>query len=125
MVKKRPKKQFKYFPDQKNKNQTNAPPVVNDVEEEEIFCIVCAHTGKAAFNIRGDTFTRVFCLNPMTAEKGASLEPQGNTKIKLKKRFQNCAAIIIDEVSMISNKQLYDSNKIVQTVLNKNDLFFI
>jgi len=84
------------------------PDETPDHSELYLWCLVCALTGKAAFNIGGDTTARVFRMQFM--EKVFHLLSESNCK-KLQDLYKKVVLIIIDEISMIGTDSFskYDS----------------
>ena len=60
---------------------------------------IAAPTGVAASNVGGETIHRVFSINPKNDMAGLSNEQED----KLKQKFSNIVALIIDERSMLGN----------------------
>ena len=74
------------------------------IEPDHIFILVCAATGKAAYNVHGVTLHSAFRL-PLTGNNMARLEDSTCNTIRTK--MLDLKLIIIDEISMTSVKQLY------------------
>ncbi|KAJ8018509.1 ATP-dependent DNA helicase PIF1 [Holothuria leucospilota] len=66
--------------------------------------LLCAPTGKAAFNINGVTIHSAFKINPNQGYNYKKLcADQLNT---LRVRYRHLQVVIVDEISMVGNKQL-------------------
>ena len=71
---------------------------------DEKTVLVVAHTGTAAFNISGETVCSAFKISPRATHDYKPLcEETLNT---LRVRFHHLQLVIIDEISMVSTKQL-------------------
>jgi hypothetical protein len=74
----------------------------------EAMCVlVSAPTGKAAFNVFGMTIHCTFRLPP-TQYGGKVCDLEASTINSLRNKLEKVELFIIDEVSMLSNRQLYD-----------------
>jgi len=69
-------------------------------------CVVCAPTGPAAFNIKGETWQSVF---GHSVEGGNIITIEGVKNVaSLRAKFKGVKMLIIDEVSMIGSKALWE-----------------
>lgn len=65
--------------------------------------LIAASTGKAAFQIKGNTVHSLLSIPPTSLE----YNPLKNDKLnEMKLRFSHCRLIIVDEISLISNEML-------------------
>ena len=71
---------------------------------DDVVVLVVAHTGTAAFNISGETICSAFKISPKAPK---DYRPLGEESLNtLRVRFQHLQLVIIDEISMVSSKQL-------------------
>ena len=69
-------------------------------------CVLCAPTGPAAFNIKGDTWQSVF---GHSVEKGNISSIEGiKNGTSLRNKFKGVKMIVFDEVSMIGAKAMWE-----------------
>ena len=69
----------------------------------------------------GSTLHTLLHINDDIKNKLMPLE--GNRKIKIENRIQNCKLLIIDEISAITIGLLSQANKRFQTILENNEYF--
>ena len=72
------------------------------VNPDEIRILLCAFTGKAAYNIRGSTISSAFMERFKQANQVLGCDQLNSFRSK----FRNLAVVIIDEISMVSNRKL-------------------
>jgi hypothetical protein len=89
---------------------------------DQICVLVCAPTGKAAFNVFGMTLHCTFKLPPTQyGGKMANLEESAvNT---LRQKLSNTSLFIIDEISMVSVRQLYDIDQRLRQIFATDQSF--
>ncbi|KAJ8043464.1 ATP-dependent DNA helicase PIF1 [Holothuria leucospilota] len=65
--------------------------------------LLCAPTGKAAYNISGVTIHSAFKINP---NQGFNFKKISSDQLNtLRVRYRHLSVVIIDEISMVGNKQ--------------------
>ena len=89
-------------------------------EENSIYCKVAAYTGRAAFNVQGDTLHSLLSLS--CGRKMKQLE--GDRLIELQKRFKVCKLLIIDEISTVGCKIFGWVDKRLRQAMSQPDLPF-
>jgi len=93
-----------------------------NVNPEQICCVVSAPTGKAAFNVFGMTLHCTFKLPPnQYGGKLAKLDEGVVNSLRLK--LLQVKLFIIDEISMVSVKQLYDIDQRLKQIYCSNEDF--
>lgn len=91
-------------------------------QEDNIKILLCAPTGKAAFNIDGSTLHASFSL-PFNQKKGKLSRLSDDKANTTRVAYQNLQLIIIDEISMVSSKTLFYINQRLQQIFNSNEFF--
>jgi nucleoside-triphosphatase THEP1 len=89
---------------------------------ESVFVLVCASTGKAAFNVRGVTLHCAFRLPPNQYGGKLAKLPDGVCN-SLRMKLQHLKLIVIDEISMMSLKHLYQINDRLKQIFGEEKLF--
>ena len=85
---------------------------------DDLFVLVGALTGKAAFNIKGDTLTRIFHLPTHTN----AFPPLADTSVKkIQLEYAKVKLIILDEISMIGCKNFMKIDARMRQIMNKPD----
>ena len=82
-----------------------------------IYAVIGALTGKAAFNIKGDTITRLFHL----PTRGGQMVPLASNAVKkANDEFRQLKLIILDEISMIGCKNFAKIDQRMRQIMGKN-----
>jgi len=69
---------------------------------DNIRAVLCAPTGKAAYNIGGNTIHSLFCI---PANQGFSYKPLDAQQLDfMRVKFKNLKVVFIDEISMVGNR---------------------
>jgi hypothetical protein len=89
---------------------------------EEICILVTAPTGKAAFNVFGMTLHCTFKLPP-TQYGGKLCNLDDSTLNSLRIKMRKVKLFIVDEISMVSVRQLFDIDQRLQQVFATTDDF--
>ena len=84
--------------------------------------LLCAPTGKAAFNIRGMTLHSAFSL-PLTQENGELLPLSANTLNKLRSKLRDIKLLVVDEISMVGRKMLKKLDARMRQIFNSDQPF--
>jgi hypothetical protein len=84
---------------------------------EDICVLVAAPTGKAAFNVFGMTLHCTFKLPPNQA-CGKLCDLDNSALNTLRAKLINVDLFIIDEISMVSNRQLYDIDQRLRQIFS-------
>jgi hypothetical protein len=71
-----------------------------DHSDLDLWCVVGAFTGKAAFNISGDTLVRLFKL-PVKQTVDKFKDSLGAARKEMEKQYEKLKLIIVDEISMV------------------------
>ena len=88
---------------------------------DEIKVLLCAPTGKAAFNIKGSTIHSAFHIRPHQSLKYTALsDHEFNT---LHNRFHNLKVVFIDEISMVGKNMCNYINLRLQEIMRCNQPF--
>ena len=88
---------------------------------DEIYVLVVAPTGKAAFNVRGMTIHSAFHI--FLNQNGNLMDLNPSTANTLRLKLLNVQLIIIDEISMVSNQMLFWVNQRLQQLFNTTQDF--
>ncbi|KAJ8049533.1 ATP-dependent DNA helicase pfh1 [Holothuria leucospilota] len=73
-------------------------------DPEDCKIIMCAPTGKAAFNINGQTIHSAFQINP---NRGFNYMKLNSDKLNsLQVKYRHLQVVIIDEISMVGNREI-------------------
>jgi len=89
---------------------------------ESVFVLVCASTGKAAFNVRGVTLHCAFRLPPN--QYGGNLAKLSDGVCNsMRITLRHLKLIIIDEISMTSLKHLYQIHERLKQIFLQDKLF--
>jgi nucleoside-triphosphatase THEP1 len=89
---------------------------------ESVFVLVCASTGKAAFNVRGVTLHCAFRLPPNQYGGKLAKLPDGVCN-SLRMKLRHLKLIVIDEISMVSLRHLYQINERLKQIFGKDMIF--
>jgi len=93
-----------------------------NINPDEICCVVSAPTGKAAFNVAGMTLHCTFKLPPnQYGGKLAKLEEGAANSLRLK--LLRVKLFIIDEISMVSVRQLYEIDQRLKQIFCSSEDF--
>jgi len=90
-------------------------------QPEEVAVIVCAPTGKAAFNVFGMTMHCAFNLIPNQGKVFCDLDSARLNTLRV--RFDKVKLIIIDEISMVSVRQLYQIDHRLRQIFATTEYF--
>ncbi|XP_070548510.1 uncharacterized protein [Ptychodera flava] len=83
--------------------------------------LLCAPTGKAAYNINGSTIHSAF---KVPASQGYKYKPLDSDKLNtLQAKYQNLSVVIIDEISMVGNQLFNFINLRLQQIKGNNQPF--
>lgn len=85
---------------------------------DEVKAILCAPTGKAAYNIGGHTIHSTFCIPANQNLKYKPLDAQQLDNMRVK--FRSLKVIFIDEVSMVGNRMFNFINLRLQDIFGKD-----
>ena len=86
--------------------------------------LLCAPTGKAAFNIGGVTIHNAFNFGfNLDKELSENRKLSADMKNTLRCKYQKLKLIIIDEVSMVGSKMLHSMNRILQDIFDNTEPF--
>ena len=69
-------------------------------QDLRIHCVIGCYTGKAAFNVRGDTLHHLWGFDRFGSNCNKDIPL--NTLNKLRKRYKNLRLVAVDEISMVS-----------------------
>lgn len=84
---------------------------------DEVKAVLCAPTGKAAYNIGGQTIHSLFCIPANQNLKYKPLDVQQLDNMRVK--FRSLKIVFIDEVSMVGNKMFNYINLRLQEIFAK------
>ena len=88
---------------------------------DDIHALLCAPTGKAAYNIGGQTIHSLFCI---PAKQSFHYKPLDSQQLDaMRVRLQNLNILFIDEVSMVGNKMFNYINHRLQEVFASKQPF--
>ena len=87
---------------------------------DDIRILLCAPTGKAAYNIGGVTLHNAFQIQP---NKGLNQTLSCDIRNTLQMKYRNLSIIMIDEISMVGNKMLSLLNTRLQAIKGNHKLF--
>jgi ATP-dependent exoDNAse (exonuclease V) alpha subunit len=91
---------------------------------DTIKVILCAPTGKAAYNIGGMTTFSAFSLPVSQAgDKYSSFSPAEHALISLRNKYQDVQLIIIDEISMVGKRQFTNIDKRCREIFGNREPF--
>ena len=79
-------------------------------------CVLCAPTGPAAFNIKGETWQSVFGHSVERGNISTTEGVQNGPSLRLK--FRGVKMLVFDEVSMIGSKALWEIHLRLQVICN-------
>lgn len=89
-------------------------------DPENIRILLCAPTGKAAYNINGVTIHNAFQIQP---SKGFNQSLSCDVLNTLRMKYRNVSVIIIDEISMVGNKMFALLDTRLKKIKGNNQLF--
>lgn len=85
---------------------------------DEIKTVLCAPTGKAAYNIGGQTIHSLFCI---PANQNLCYKPLDAQQLDtMRVKFRRLKIIFIDEISMVGNKMFNFINLRLQEIFARN-----
>ena len=85
--------------------------------------LVCAPTGRAAFNVKGMTLHHCFHLPPSQSKYEHLNNLSDDQCNQIRTKYLNLKVIIIDEVSMVSSQMLLDVNRRLQQIFQSREPF--
>lgn len=88
---------------------------------DEMTAVLCAPTGKAAFNIHGQTIHSLFCIPANQNLKYTPLDVQQLDDMRVK--FRSLKILFVDEVSMVGNKMFNFINMRLQEIFTNGKPF--
>ncbi|XP_033729556.1 uncharacterized protein LOC117318706, partial [Pecten maximus] len=88
-------------------------------DPEDVRIMLCAYTGKAAYNIGGTTLASAFHKKMYQTQQHMHADELNSLRTK----FRNLSVVIIDEISMVGNKLLTFINERLQQVTGKKTDF--
>ncbi|XP_069109665.1 ATP-dependent DNA helicase PIF1-like [Argopecten irradians] len=88
-------------------------------DPEDVRIMLCAYTGKAAYNIGGTTIASAFHKKMYQTQQHMHADELNSLRTK----FRNLSVVIIDEISMVGNKLLTFINERLQQVKGKKTDF--
>ncbi|XP_061196745.1 uncharacterized protein LOC133205019 [Saccostrea echinata] len=88
---------------------------------DEIKVVLCAPTGKAAFNIHGQTIHSLFCIPANQNLRYTPLDVQQLDSMRVK--FRCLRMVFIDEISMVGNKMFNFINMRLQEIFANDQPF--
>ncbi|XP_061196513.1 uncharacterized protein LOC133204782 [Saccostrea echinata] len=86
---------------------------------DDIRILLCAHTGKAAYNIKGTTIASAFHRKMYQTQQHMSADELNSFRTK----YRNLSVVIIDEISMVGNNMLTFINDRLQQLTGKRQDF--
>ena len=89
-------------------------------DPENIRILLCAPTGKAAYNINGVTIHNAFQIQP---SKGFNQSLSCDVLNTLRTKYRNLSVIMIDEISMVGNRMFSLLNTRLQKIKGNNQIF--
>jgi hypothetical protein len=95
-----------------------APPQEND----KIYAVVCAPTGKAAFNVTGVTCHSLLSIRPKEKQFGDLTSPQAIKR--LCNIFKDRPLVICDELNMVGANMLFKMNRRLMQIMNQQGIDF-
>ncbi|XP_062592424.1 uncharacterized protein LOC134253849 [Saccostrea cucullata] len=81
--------------------------------------LLCAHTGKAAYNIKGTTIASAFHRKMYQTQQHMSADELNSFRTK----YRNLSVVIIDEISMVGNNMLSFINDRLQQLTGRKQDF--
>lgn len=97
-----------------NRSTANADPTTAKV-------VLCAPTGRAAFNIQGSTIHSTFHL-PLSSSRDRPMPRLGSSLMnKLQTKFKDVKCIIVDEASMVGRRLFHAMNTRCNQIRNTGD----
>jgi hypothetical protein len=86
--------------------------------DKKIRVLLCAYTGKAAFNIKGTTIHTAFHFGENESQKMSE-----QTRLTIKKQYENLRLIIVDEISMVGAKLLFRVEERLRYIFDSQEPF--
>ncbi|XP_061190534.1 uncharacterized protein LOC133198460 [Saccostrea echinata] len=86
---------------------------------DDIRILLCAHTGKAAYNIKGTTIASAFHRKMYQTQQHMSADELNTFRTK----YRNLSIVIIDEISMVGNNMLTFINDRLQQLTGRKQDF--
>ncbi|XP_061186975.1 uncharacterized protein LOC133195120 [Saccostrea echinata] len=86
---------------------------------DDIRILLCAHTGKAAYNIKGTTIASAFHRKMYQTQQHMSADELNSFRTK----YRNLSVVIIDEISMVGNNMLTFINDRLQQLTGRKQDF--
>ncbi|XP_062598648.1 uncharacterized protein LOC134260084 [Saccostrea cucullata] len=86
---------------------------------DDIRILLCAHTGKAAYNIKGTTIASAFHRKMYQTQQHMGADELNSFRTK----YQNLSVVIIDEISMVGNNMLTFINDRLQQLTGRKQDF--
>ncbi|KAJ8048298.1 ATP-dependent DNA helicase PIF1 [Holothuria leucospilota] len=94
---------------------------IEGTDPDDCKIILCAPTGKAAFNINGLTIHSAFQIDP---NRGYNFLKLNSDKLNsLQVKYRHLQVVIIDEISMVGNKQLLFINERLKEIKQNQQPF--
>ena len=101
-------------------NLTRYYESISETKNSSNYILIGANTGSAAFNVKGDTLTKIFRL----PTKSKNMLPLAeNSLSKARKQFANVKLIILDEVSQIGTQLFEKINQRLKQIMNSHENF--
>ncbi|XP_061190194.1 uncharacterized protein LOC133198057 [Saccostrea echinata] len=86
---------------------------------DDIRILLCAHTGKAAYNIKGTTIASAFHRKMYQTQQHMSADELNSFRTK----YRNLSVVLIDEISMVGNNMLTFINDRLQQLTGRKQDF--
>ncbi|XP_062614791.1 uncharacterized protein LOC134276564 [Saccostrea cucullata] len=86
---------------------------------DDIRILLCAHTGKAAYNIKGTTIASAFHRKMYQTQQHMGADELNSFRTK----YRNLSVVIIDEISMVGNNMLTFINDRLQQLTGRKQDF--
>lgn len=93
-----------------------------NVEVDQLKVLLCAPTGKAAFNIHGMTLHRAFSL-PVSQCRGKMPNLSADVLSTVRSHLRGLKLLILDEISMIGLKMIHNVDERLKQIMGNNKLF--
>lgn len=94
---------------------------IEGTNPEDCKLLLCAPTGKAAFNIEGMTTHSAFQIDP---NRGYNYKKLSSGRLNsLQVKYRHLQVVIIDEISMVGNRQLQFIDKRLKELKQNNKAF--
>ena len=89
-------------------------------DPDDIRILLCAPTGKAAYNINGLTIHNAFQIQP---NKGLNQSLSCDVLNTLRMKYRNLSVVMIDEISMVGNKMFSLLDARLKKIKGSNQIF--